>query len=168
MWFDNWWGIARIVVAGVAAYAFLVVLLRTSGKRTLSKLNAFDLVVTVAMGSTLASVVLSKQTPVAEGLAAFIVLVACQYAVAKLSVRQRGFARLVRAEPRLVLHHGRLLDDALDAERLTRADVLAVLRQQGIASIEGVGAVVLETDGSLSVLRELPRGDASTLDDVRR
>ena len=68
MWFGSWDGLVRVVVGGVAAYAFLVALLRVSGKRTLSKLNAFDLVVTVALGSTLATVLLSKDVPVVEGM----------------------------------------------------------------------------------------------------
>ena len=50
--FDNWQSLAHTALSGVLAYTMLVLLLRTSGKRTLSKLNAFDLVVTVALGST--------------------------------------------------------------------------------------------------------------------
>ena len=58
MWFDSWDSLLRVIAGGFAAYASLVVLLRVSGKRTLSKLNAFDLVVTVALGSTLATMLL--------------------------------------------------------------------------------------------------------------
>lgn len=75
MWFDGWYGIARVLVIGSAAYVALIALLRISGKRTLSKLNAFDLVVTVALGSTLATILLSKDVALAEGIAAFVVLV---------------------------------------------------------------------------------------------
>jgi len=55
-----WSDLARILLVGAAAYVTLVVILRTSGKRTLAKLNAFDLVVTVALGSTLATIFLDK------------------------------------------------------------------------------------------------------------
>lgn len=55
MLFQGWPGLARTAVVGSMAYAGLVLFLRISGKRTLSKLNAFDLVVTVALGSTLAA-----------------------------------------------------------------------------------------------------------------
>ena len=74
MWAGSWGGVGRVLVSGAVAYVFLVVLLRWSGKRTLSKLNAFDLVVTVAMGSTLGSVVLSGEVPLAEGAAGFVIL----------------------------------------------------------------------------------------------
>jgi uncharacterized membrane protein YcaP (DUF421 family) len=74
MFFDSWFGLLRVVVVGTLAYVALVVLLRASGKRTLAKLNAFDLIVTVALGSTLATVLLSKSVALLEGLVAFILL----------------------------------------------------------------------------------------------
>lgn len=63
---------------GVLAYVALVVLLRVSGKRTLSKMNAFDLVVTVALGSTLATVLMAKDVALAEGVFAFALLIGLQ------------------------------------------------------------------------------------------
>ena len=49
MFFSSWQGLLRVLVVGALAYLLLVVLLRVSGKRTLAKMNAFDLVVTVAL-----------------------------------------------------------------------------------------------------------------------
>ena len=66
MLFDSWVGLGRVIVAGILAYAGLILLLRISGKRTLSKMNAFDLVVTVALGSTLATVLLSRSVALAS------------------------------------------------------------------------------------------------------
>ena len=167
MFFDNWFGLLRVVVVGTLAYAALVALLRVSGKRTLSKLNAFDLVVTVALGSTLATVLLSKSVALAEGLLAFALLVGLQWAVAKLSIRSPRFNSFVKSEPRLLLHRGRFLDGALRDERVTRDEVLASLRSSGVADAAGVAAVVLETDGSLNVIRDVPPGPgAPTLEGV--
>jgi uncharacterized membrane protein YcaP (DUF421 family) len=67
VFFDGWLGLFRTFVIGVFAYAFLVFALRASGKHTLSKMNAFDLVVTVALGLSLATVLLSKDVTLAEG-----------------------------------------------------------------------------------------------------
>ena len=50
--FESWHGIFRVIVTGICAYVPLIVLLRISGKRTLSQMNAFDLIITVALGST--------------------------------------------------------------------------------------------------------------------
>ncbi|MEJ8838833.1 DUF421 domain-containing protein [Ramlibacter sp. AN1133] len=167
MWFKSWGAAAQVLVAGFASYVLLVLLLRTSGKRTLSKLNAFDLVVTVAMGSTLATTLLSSEVSVAQGTAGFLVLVLAQYAVAKISVLSPRFAGLVRAQPRLLVDQGQLLHDALRQERVTRGEVLAAIRQAGLGRLAEAAAVVLESDGSFSVIPA--RGTPlEVLQDVRR
>ncbi|HEY9056206.1 MAG TPA: YetF domain-containing protein [Aurantimonas sp.] len=162
MFFDSWQDLLRIVVVGVLAYAGLILLLRTTGKRTLSKMNAFDLVVTVALGSILATVLLSKETALSEGLLAFVVLCGLQYVVAWVSVRSERFRDLVKAEPSLLYFRGRYSETMLRRERISREEVLAAIRSQGTADLTAVHAVVLETDGSFSVIaeRDGPRADA--------
>ncbi|WBV43328.1 DUF421 domain-containing protein [Pseudoroseomonas cervicalis] len=152
MLFDSWSGLLRVLVVGSLAYAALVLLLRLSGKRTLAKLNAFDLVVTVALGSTLATVLLDTSVALAEGVTAFALLAGLQYAVAWLSLRAPRFAALVTAEPSLLLHRGRLLRGPMRRQRVTPDEVLAALRAAGLARPQDAAAVVLETDGTLSVL----------------
>ncbi len=146
-------GLLRVVVVGALAYVALVLALRSTGKRTLSKLNAFDLIVTVALGSTLATVLLSKEVPLAEGITAFLVLILLQYAVTWTSVRWPRFQSWVKAEPRLLFRDGDYLEKAMQDERVTRDELLAAMRQQGHSEPHAVGTVVLETDGSLSVTR---------------
>lgn len=153
MFFDGWASPARVVIVGALAYVGLVVLLRVSGKRTLSKMNAFDLVVTVALGSTLATILLSSDVALAEGLVAFALLIGMQLTITWLSVRFRTVRRLVKAEPTLLLHRSELLREAMRRERVTEAEVLAAVRAQGISSLEQVEAVVLETDGSFTTVR---------------
>ena len=167
MLFASWAGLGRVLLVGTLAYVALVLLLRISGKRTLTKLNAFDLVVTVALGSTLATVLLSKSVALVEGVLALALLICLQYAIAWLSVRSGRFQRLIKAEPTLLLHRGRFLKGAMQAERITHEEILAALRASGVAEVGGIGAVVLETDGSLSVIPEAASGMA-TLDSVRR
>jgi uncharacterized membrane protein YcaP (DUF421 family) len=99
MFFDTWAGLGRVLLVGPLAYVALVAILRISGKRTLTKLNAFDLVVTVALGSTLATVLLSKNVALAEGVLAMALLVFLQFAITWLSVRSGGFRDLVKSEP---------------------------------------------------------------------
>lgn len=167
-WFESWESLGATALAGGLAYGALVTFLRLSGKRTLAKLNAFDLVVTVALGSTLASVLTSDRLPLANGLLALALLVALQYAVAWVGVRVKAFAHLVRSTPALLLYQGEFLDRALRRERVTREEVLAAVRSAGAADPREVLAVVLETDGSLSVVGGSGRGGpAPSLTDVR-
>jgi uncharacterized membrane protein YcaP (DUF421 family) len=158
IFFDGWFGLLRTLVVGVSAYCGLVLFVRISGKRTLSKMNAFDLVVTVALGSTLATVLLSPDVALAEGLLAFGLLIGLQYAVAWLSTRFRSIQTLVKSEPALLLYRGRYVETALWQERVTHEEIRAAVRSQGLASLDDVEAVVLETDGTFSVI---PRGASS-------
>ena len=148
---------------GALAYIGLVLLLLVTGKRTLSKMNAFDLVVTVALGSTLATTLLSKDVPLLDGLVAFVLLIALQFIITWLSVRSQTVSGLVKASPALLAYRGALLRDAMRRERVVEAEVLAAVRESGAASLEQVAAVVLETDGSFSVISEEPDGEPSTL-----
>jgi uncharacterized membrane protein YcaP (DUF421 family) len=149
--------LGRTALLGVAAYAALIAILRVSGKRTLSKMNAFDLVVTVALGSSLATILLNKSVTLAEGVLALALLVALQFAITWTSVRIGWVRRIVTGEPTLLARDGRCLPQALRRARVTEDEVLAAVRDAGLASLADAKAVVLETDGSFSVIRVLGR-----------
>lgn len=161
MFFDDWQGLIRVVVVGSCAYVALIVLLRASGKRTLAKLNAFDLVVTVSLGSTLATVLLSSSVALAEGITALVLLAALQYVVAFASTRSGLVERLVKSEPTLLYHDG-FLRGAMRRERVTSDEIRQAARAQGHAELTAVAAIVLENDGTLSVLTDPPAGRWAT------
>jgi len=156
----------------VVVYIAIIILIRLAGKRTLAKMNAFDLVVTVALGSSLATVALSESTKLVEGILGIAVLLGLQYVVAWLSIRSKTVRQLVKAEPQLLLHNGQFLDEALRKERVTHDELRAAVRQQGVLTLDQVAAVVLETDGSISVIKRSDQVQseevqaASTLEDV--
>lgn len=166
MFFESWFGLIRVIVVGVLAYFALIFWLRISGKRTLSKWNAFDFVVTVALGSTLANVLLSKDVVLVEGVFAFLVLIGLQWIITSLSVRYSVVQRIVKAEPTLLLIGGQLIDETLKSQRVTESEVRAAVRDAGIIAVEEVEAVVLETDGSFSVMRKTENKLRSALSDV--
>jgi uncharacterized membrane protein YcaP (DUF421 family) len=162
MFFSGWESLLRTLVVGVLAYITLITFLRLSGKRTLSKMNAFDLVVTVALGSTLATVLLTKDVALAEGALAFALLIVLQFAVTWSSVRARWVRQLVTGEPLMLLYRGEFLPAALRQARVTEDEVCAAIRSAGLESLNEAEAVVLETDGSFSVVRpDAGRGRSS-------
>jgi len=165
--FDDGSALVRTLTIGVLAYSGLILLLRVTGKRTLSKMNAFDFVVTVALGSTLASVLLSKDVSLAQGVLALGLLIGLQLIVTWLSVRVRWVRRLVTGEPSLLLYRGELLEGALKRTRVTRDEVQAAVRAAGLATLDLAEAVVLETDGSFSVVRTGGGGTASSLAGIK-
>ncbi|MDY0212840.1 MAG: DUF421 domain-containing protein [Desulfuromonadaceae bacterium] len=162
MFFRGWEVLGQTVVVGILAYVTLITLLRISGKRTLSKMNAFDLVVTVALGSTFATILLSKDVALAQGIVAFMVLIGLQLVITWLSVRSPTIAGFVKSEPTLLLYRGEFLSKAMKKERVLESEVRAALRRNGIATIGHVETVVLETDGSFSVTKISEHKEAFT------
>jgi len=166
MFFSGWSTLVRTLVIGVLAYINLIVLLRISGRRTLSKMNAFDLIVTVALGSTFATILLNRNVSLAEGTLALALLIGLQYLVTWTSVRAGWVRKLVTGEPALLLYQGQLLAGAMQAARVTEDEVRSAVRSSGIAALDEVEAVVLETDGNFSVVKKGSGTSRSSLSDV--
>ncbi len=168
MFWNGWEAPVRTLILGVLSYGLLILCLRWSGKRTLSKMNAFDLIVTVSLGSVLASILLTKSVALTRGVLALAVLIGLQFLVTWTSVRFGWVRRLVTGEPQLLLADGVFLEEALRATRVTEDEVRAAVRSSGIGDLRAVKAVVLETDGSFSVVpTSSDAEEMSSLSDVR-
>jgi uncharacterized membrane protein YcaP (DUF421 family) len=166
VWFSGWNVILRTLIAGTVTYLVLIALLRFTGPRTLAKWYAFDLIVTVALGSTFANGVLSKDISIAQAIAGFVLLVALQYCIGRVAVHYPRFVKLVNPSPVLLLMHGKLQDEAMAKNRVTRADMCKAVRSSGYCALEDVAAVVLEPDGTFSVVASIKGSNTSALEDV--
>lgn len=156
------------LLVGPLAYFTLVALLRVSGKRTLAKWNAFDFIVTVAFGSILATALLSTDTSVVQAAFAFGLLIVLQYMVTWTSVRYARVEDIVKSKPTILVFRGEMQDRVMREERVSESEVRSALRSHGVARIEEVGALVLETDGSFSLLEEVDSPDSFGLGDASR
>lgn len=152
MFFESWDNVFRILLVGTLAYIGLLLLLRISGNRTLSKMNSFDLVITIAFGSALSAVLTSEDVPLIEGMAAIALLVLLQFIITWLAVRSKGVSKVVKTQPTLLMKRGEFLHDAMKKVRVTEGEMHAAMRQHGLGASEQVAAIVMETDGSLSVI----------------
>lgn len=166
IFFNGWNSLLRTTLIGIMAYASLILILRVSGNRTLSKMNAFDLVVTVSMGSTLATVLLDKNVTLTQGALAFALLTGMQFLVTWCSVRVAWIRKIVTGEPTMLLYQGSFLPIALLRARVTEDEVQAAIRSTGLEDLDEVKAVVLETDGSFSVVRKGGGSGISSLNGV--
>lgn len=161
--FSSWDTLFRIVLFTICGYFALVIILRTTGQRTLAKLNAFDFIITIAIGSTLASFILSSNTTIIDGITALGSLVGLQLLVSFLTVRSDFIKKAVKNEPELLYYKGDYLKDNMKKVRIVREEIEQSIRGQGFLSDKNVDAVILETDGRLSVIskvnyeRELPK-----------
>jgi uncharacterized membrane protein YcaP (DUF421 family) len=151
---SGWEPIVRIGVVGTLTYVAIVLILRVSGKRTLARMNAFDFIITVTMGSAFGRILTARSVSVSEAIATFLLLVSLQYLFSFLETRSALFSRLVTSQPTLLFHRGKVLEKNLEKERLRPEDLLGAVRKQGAGSLEEVESVILETDGSLSVIKK--------------
>lgn len=165
MWFDSWESVLRIVVHGSLGYIALVFMLRLSGKRSLSKMNAFDFVVTIALGSVFGTLIISTSVPLVDGVVAIVVLVALQWIVSALYVRSERLEAIVKGTPELVFWKGVYLDDVLRRLRVTHEEIHAAMRNQNVTT-DRSAAAILETDGSLTVIRVPDGEDTDALEKI--
>ncbi|MDY9927862.1 DUF421 domain-containing protein [Methanosarcina sp.] len=154
VFFNSWNDLGRVLVLGVMGYIALVLLLRVSGNRTLSKLNAFDFVITIALGSSFGALILNKNVALADGIMAFTVLIGMQYVITWLTIRSSTLKRVIRNEPSLVYYNGEYIKNSMKRSRVVEDEIEQSVRNQGYANLEHVGAVILETDGSFSIISQ--------------
>jgi len=159
-YFQNGIDVLRVIAVGVPMYFILVFLLRISGKRTLSKMNQFDFIITVAFGSTIASILLQKNITLIEGITALALLIFLQFAVTWTSVRFSFVDKLIKSEPALVFYRGKFLKGNMKSERVTESEIYQAMRSKNVTNIKDVYQVILETNGSLSVMT-LKQSDAA-------
>lgn len=126
-------------------------------------MNAFDFVVAVALGSTLATVLLNRSVPLADGQTAFALLIGLQFCVAWLSVRVGWLLRFMTGEPQLLFYRGAFMPGPMRTCRVTQDEVRAAIRASGRPDLSDAGAVVFETDASFSIT-----GNAGNAGDATR
>lgn len=152
--FDNWNKIIRIILMTLLTYPFLIIILRISGKRSLTKVNIFDFIITVALGAAFASILLTNSVTFLDGAVLLFLLVFFQFILSKLEVHSKAFAKLIKATPVFVYVNGQFNNDVMKRNRLRMDDLKGAVRKKGFASFEQVEAVVLEGDGTLSVIQK--------------
>jgi|TARA_R100000501_G_scaffold10060_1_gene19843 uncharacterized membrane protein YcaP (DUF421 family) len=162
-WFNSWERLWSVAQGAAFFFVLIVVLVRILGKRTTGQMNNFDWIITVAVGSLAASGILLKGVSILDATLAILVLGGLQWLTTLGVLNSRIFRKLVRADPRLLVHKGKFLKNAMRRERISEAEIYSVLRQHGYTSPDDANWVILETDGTMTVV---PRQDLH-LDDAR-
>ncbi len=151
-WFSTSEALVEIAMRGIVCFIGLIILLRISGKRTLTKMNAFDFIMTFTIGSTLASVITSRNMAITEGMLALTTIIGVQYIIAWLEVRSDWFQDLIKSQPAILFQHETYQQDMMRKERITSTEIKAAMRYNGFADPSQVDMVIMETDGQLSVI----------------
>lgn len=143
---------------GFLMYVILIAMLRITGKRSLSKFNIFDFVITIAIGSVFASTMTSNDVKLAQASTAMIVLLAGQYIMSRLALKYDKFESIIKSDPALLFYNGSYIKETMKNERVTKREILQAARTNGSSSLDDVWAVILETDGTMSVIKKSSDG----------
>lgn len=153
-WFlDGWRPVAGVIGSTAVMYVVTVAAVRVAGRRTVAELSAFDVVVTVALGSIVATTAVARNPAVAEGVAAVATLLVLQVILAWARRRSVRFEKILAFSPERVVQDGELrLPSGLMSSQLTEEELRSRLRTVGVALDESA-VVILEPTGDISLLR---------------
>lgn len=141
------------VLRAVAIYAFLLLVMRISGKRTLAQVTAFDLVLLLIIGESTQQALLGDDFSVTNAFIVITTLLGMDIAFSLLKERVPVFARATEGRPLVVVHDGQALDREMKWARIDVGDVLEQARSsQGLERLEQVKYAIIERDGSISII----------------
>ena len=164
----DWQQILGISISAVGFYLGLMLFTRLMGLRSFSKLSSHDFAMTVGIGSILASTVLSDEPSLLQGLCAVAVLFVIQGVVSVIRRKIKPLKALIDNQAIILMAHGEYFPDNLQEANLSTSDVQEVLRKNGIKSKTEVFAVIMETTGDMSVIKNNEvTPDRSLFDDIR-
>ncbi|MCP9237449.1 DUF421 domain-containing protein [Lewinella sp. JB7] len=154
-WLNASWPLLLETVASVFfIFTAIVILVRISGLRTFAKMSSFDFASTIAIGSILASVVMSSETSLVKGVVALGTIMLFQQIFAGLKIRWDTFQQISENSPTLLMDGTTFLQDNMKKTGVSRSDIIAKLREANVIRLAQVKAVVLETTGDISVLHQ--------------
>ena len=150
-----WW---EFIVRGVIVYAFLLILIRITGKRQVGQLAPFDLVLLLVLSNAVQNAMNGGDNSVGGGLISAVTLVLLNYAVGMATYRSKTLEALIEGRPDVLIHNGTLYPAVMKRAKLTHHELNAALRQAGCVSIDDVHTAVLENNGAISVVPKSKAG----------
>jgi uncharacterized membrane protein YcaP (DUF421 family) len=139
--------IAEKVLRPILVYAFLVVLLRFAGVRTLSQMNAFDLVVLLTLANTVQNAIIGNDNSVTGGLVGAVTPLLFNAAIVRTLYRHDRLDRAIEGGRTLLIMNGKLVQEALDSERIKVFELETAAQKQGFENLAEVDKCILEPGG---------------------
>jgi uncharacterized membrane protein YcaP (DUF421 family) len=144
----------------IVVYLFLIVGLRIAGKRELAQLNPFDLVVLLTLSNTVQNAIIGDDNSVTGGVVGAATLLAVNYFVVRFLFDHEKLDRLVEGDPDVLIKDGRICEDRLRVELITRSELEAAAHKQGFASLDEIDRAILDPGGSVSFFAKKPTPEA--------
>jgi uncharacterized membrane protein YcaP (DUF421 family) len=142
----------ELVVRALVVYAFLLVLLRITGKRQVGQLAPFDLVLLLVLSNAVQNSMNAGDNSLTGGLVSAATLVGLNFLVGYFTHRSKKLEALIEGRPEVLIHNGRVFERAMARLQLTQHELMAAIRQNGCACVDEVHLAVIENNGSISVI----------------
>lgn len=166
LFFDGWKAPLRIVIMSVLIYGYLILIMRLSGKRTMLQYNMFDVIISVAYGSTIATILVTDKISFVEGAFVLGMLTFIQLFIAVMEMKSKKFGAILNPTPTFLYYNDEFCEEELEKERVLKSEIRNAVRQQGIGSMQKIEAIVLEGNGQFSIITKSEAGAGDTLVDV--
>ncbi len=143
----------NLVVRAAVVYFAILILLRISGKRQIGQMGATEFVSVLLISNAVQNSMNGGDNSLIGGLLLALVLIALSITISYLTFKSKFFQNLFEGTPRLLIHDGKFVEQALRKEFLSKSEVNVLIRKQGVSHVSEVKVGVLEADGTLSLLR---------------
>jgi len=150
--FNTWQGIIRITITSIVFYFLLIFILKFLGNRSIGNFSVYDFVATLTIGSVVSSTLVFREITFLNGLLAVVIFLLLQYSVSRLISKWPGLNRLLNPSPKVVFFKGKFMKQNMKKARINRDEIYAAIRLQTNRTSDQIYAVILETNGSLSVV----------------
>ena len=146
--------ILEIILRTIAVYIFMIIAIRLFGKKELSQISVVDLIFILLISNSVQNAMVGENASLQGGLIAASSLFVVNFILKNLLFKNKSLNRLLQGDPVMLVHHGVLLDENLNREKISIAELEAAIREHGVDGIQHVDLAVLETDGNISILSE--------------
>jgi uncharacterized membrane protein YcaP (DUF421 family) len=157
---------AEKVVRTIVVYAFLLGGLRLAGKREMAQLNPFDLVVLLLLSNAVQNAIIGNDNSVLGGMLGAATLLIVNYLIVRFLYRHPKLDALFEGNPDILVLEGAVQDKALERNLITRAELQAAARRQGMGSLDKVSCARLEVGGTISFVLKEPSPEESRHDQL--
>lgn len=157
--------IGEALVRSTVLFIVLLLFTRLLGKKQKSELTFFNYITGISIGTIAGSLSFDRRIPIADGLTSIFAWSALTFLVGYISLKSYRLRTLINSEPILLIKDGKILEKAMQRERVTITDLNMMLRDKDVFSIEDVSVAILETNGKLSVMKK-PEKETVTKKDM--
>jgi len=145
----HWW---ELIARGLIVYFFLILILRSTGKRQIGQMSPFDLVLLMVLSNAVQNSMNGGDNSVTSGIILAVTLVLANWIVGKLASSSKVMEELIEGDPQVLFHNGIVYEKVLKDAQVTRQELIAAVHKAGYADLDSIRAAILENDGTISVI----------------